>query len=154
MKYVFLFLLTGIIISCTGTDKPSTKEQATRDSINNAMLKDTANFTSIEWLDSLDQNVGKINQGAVLEITWHFRNAGNKPLIIANVRPGCGCTGADWPREPIPPGKEGVITAKFNSGNYSGTQHKQAYVRSNTKTKSGGEEEILSFNVDIQTKKD
>lgn len=153
MKYLYLFLLAGIVVSCTSTDKQSSKEQATKDSLNSAMLKDTANYTTIQWLDSTEQNAGKINEGQVIEISWHFKNAGNKPLIIANVRPGCGCTGAEGPKEPLPPGQEGVIKAKFNSENFSGTQHKQVFVTSNSKTKMGGEEEVLSFNVQIEPKK-
>lgn len=153
MKYLFIFLLAGIVVSCTSTDKQSSKEQATKDSLNTAMLKDTANYTTIQWLDSTEQNVGKINQGQVIEISWHFKNAGNKPLIIASVRPGCGCTGAEGPKEPVAPGQESVIKAKFNSEDFSGTQHKQVFVRSNSKTQMGGEEEVLSFNVQIEPKK-
>jgi hypothetical protein len=35
-----------------------------------------------------------------------FTNTGDKPLIISNVQPGCGCTASDWTKEPILPGKK------------------------------------------------
>ena len=153
MKYLFLFLTAGIIVSCTSTDKPNTTAQATRDSLNNAMMQDTSNYTTLEWLDSVTQNLPTINQGAVIEIKWKFKNSGSKPLVIANVRPGCGCTGAEGPKEPIAPGQEGVITAKFDSEHYPGPQHKQVFVKSNTKTTSGNPEEVLTFNVQVEPKK-
>lgn len=153
MRYLFLFLLSGIIFACTSTDKPSSVEQATKDSASQTMLQDSSKYTTIQWLDSIDQNIGTINQGAVIEIKWRFRNAGNLPLQIVNVRPGCGCTGAEGPKEPVAPGKEGVITAKFDSEHYPGSQRKEVFVRSNSKTRSGTAEEVLTFGVQVEPKK-
>jgi len=113
-------------------------------------IKDTSNYTTIEWLDSTDQHVGKIDQGQIVEITWHFKNAGVKPLIVANVRAGCGCTGAEGPKEPIAPGKEGVITAKFDSKNFPGTQRKQVYVKANNTNRNSVDQDVLNFTVDVK----
>lgn len=153
MKYLFFFLLGGVMVSCTNTDKPNAKEQVGRDSLNNALLKDTLQYTTVQWLDSVAQTLPPINQGAVVEIKWRFKNSGDKPLIIASVRPGCGCTGAEGPKEPVAPGQESVITAKFDSENYPGPQHKQVFVKANTKTALGNGEEVLTFNVQVEPKK-
>ena len=149
MKYTFLFLLAGIVfVSCTSTDKPGTLEQATRDSLNQKILEDSSKYSTLEWIDSPEQNLGKINEGQVVEITWKFRNTGNKPLVIANVRKGCGCTDAFGPKEPVEPGKEGVITAKFDSKNMKGMQTKQVFVTANDRN-TNGSEKILSFTVEV-----
>ncbi len=37
------------------------------------------------------------------------------PLIISSVRPTCGCTIADYPKEPILPGKSGKIAVTYNA---------------------------------------
>lgn len=153
MKYLCLFLFSGIIVACTSTDKPSNVEHGNRDSINQALLKDSSKYTTIQWVDSVVQNVGTINQGAVIEIKWRFKNSGDKPLIISNVRPGCGCTGAEGPKEPVAPGGEGVITGKFDSEHYPGPQRKQVFVTSNTITRSGTPEEELTFVVQVEPKK-
>ena len=46
-----------------------------------------------------------------------FTNTGDKPLIISNVQPGCGCTASDWTKEPILPGKKGEVKVHYNTVN-------------------------------------
>jgi len=115
MKYFFFFLFAVILFSCTSTDKPATKEEAATDSLNKVAMADSTNYTTVEWVDSTTRDLGKIKEGAIVEISWNFKNTGNKPLIISNATAGCGCTIADKPREPVAPGQEGVIKARFNS---------------------------------------
>jgi hypothetical protein len=147
MKQIFsFFLLAAVIASCTSTDKPSAVEK-------DKALQDTANYTTIQWLDSTEQNIGKVDEGQVVEISWHFKNAGNKPLVVANVRPGCGCTGAEGPVEPVAPGKESLIKAKFDSKNFQGIQHKQVYVKANNSNKNSTDQDILNFVVEVVPKK-
>jgi hypothetical protein len=45
---------------------------------------------------------------------FEFTNTGDAPLIVANVRSTCGCTVPSKPKEPIMPGKTGVIEVKYN----------------------------------------
>lgn len=136
MKYLFLFLIAGFIISCTGTDKPASKEQAAQDSLNKVAMADSANYTTLQWLDSTTQDLGKIKEGSVVEISWKFKNTGNKPLIIAEARGTCGCTIADKPKEPIAPGQDGMIKARFNSEGQAPNVTKTVSVDANTKPES------------------
>lgn len=136
MKYLFFFLVAGILISCTGTDKTSSKDQATQDSLNKASLTDSANYTTIEWIDSTTQSLGKIKEGSIVEISWKFKNIGDKPLVIADAHGTCGCTIADKPKEPVTPGQEGVIKAKFNSQGQAPNVTKTVTVDANTKPES------------------
>ncbi len=46
-----------------------------------------------------------------------FTNTGDKPLIISNVQPVCGCTASDWTKEPILPGKKGEVKVHYNTAN-------------------------------------
>ena len=94
--------------------------------------KDSANFTTIQWVDS-SMNYGKIKEGQKLAVVYRFKNTGDKPLIITDVQPGCGCTVADKPTEPIMPGKEGKISAEYDSEGHPGEQHKNIRVVANTK---------------------
>ncbi|MER3463889.1 MAG: DUF1573 domain-containing protein [Chitinophagaceae bacterium] len=135
MKYIFLALLSGLLlIACNTNDKKAEgRSNKMNDSLAQKAMSDSTNFTTIQWLDSTTQDLGKINEGQMVEISWRFRNTGNKPLIIANVSPGCGCTVADKPEEPIAPGNEGVIKARFDSKGHPGQATKNVNVRANTK---------------------
>lgn len=44
-----------------------------------------------------------------------FKNTGDKPLVLSNVQPGCGCTASEWPKDPILPGKTGQIKVHYNT---------------------------------------
>lgn len=44
-----------------------------------------------------------------------FKNTGDKPLILSNVQPACGCTASEWPKEPILPGKTAQIKVHYNT---------------------------------------
>ncbi len=150
MKYIFIVLAgSSFFFSCASNDASSSN--LNQDSANHARLlsdaSDSSKFTSIEWLDSTHQDLGVINEGQVVEISWKFKNTGNKPLIITNTSATCGCTVAERPEEPVSPGAEGVIKAKFDSHNRMGPQHKQVFVESNT---SGSRNSELSFAVDVR----
>lgn len=109
-------------------------EQQRKDSVNQVIMADTANFSDIQWIDSVKQDVGKVVAGQVVEIAWKFKNTGTKPLVITNVTPGCGCTKGDRPEQPIAPGEEGRISVKFDSkGQSVGPHTKSVTVQANTK---------------------
>ncbi len=109
---------------------------------------DSTQFTSIQWQEQTI-DFGKIIEGQKLEVVYHFKNTGTKPLIISKVEPGCGCTVADTPAEPIAPGKEGVIKGSFDSNDRVGTQHKSIFVTANTK---GSQHHELVFTVEVDKK--
>ena len=48
---------------------------------------------------------------------FKFKNTGRRPLFIINVRTGCGCTDAEYPRQPILPGKTGEIVVNYDGTN-------------------------------------
>lgn len=87
--------------------------------------------TTIQWIDSV-RDFGRITEGQRLAVSFRFRNAGDKPLVIESVHPACGCTVADYPKEPIAPGQEGEITGEFNSEGREGQNHKEITVKANT----------------------
>lgn len=139
--------MAGVLLqACTESDSSSAAADSAVMGAN--ALTDSANFTTIQWMDSTYQDLGKVKKGAVVEISWHFKNAGNKPLIIQSVRPGCGCTVADKPEEPIAPGGTGIITGKFDSNNQSEGEHRKSIaVEANTKESVYHQ---LNFRVEVQ----
>ncbi|MBE0662519.1 MAG: DUF1573 domain-containing protein [Bacteroidales bacterium] len=61
-----------------------------------------------------------------------FTNKGNEPLVLSNVRAGCGCTVPEWPREPVLPGKSAQIKVKYTTLNRPHTINKSIVVTSNS----------------------
>jgi len=144
---IFILLVTVIIMAgCNQAPdrKPVPPSNA------DAAMKDTANYTTIQWLDSTSKNFGKISEGQKLEVSYAFKNTGNKPLVISRVQPSCGCTVAEQPSEPIAPGAQGVVKASFNSEGRTGINHKTLYVYANTK---GSQQQDLQFVVEVEKKK-
>ena len=72
-------------------------------------VADVAKFAS-ETID-----FGKIKQGVPQKGTFTVTNIGKTPLIIEQANPTCGCTISDYTKEPIAPGKTGVINATYNA---------------------------------------
>lgn len=151
MKYLLLFLISGITaMACNQNDAKDTSASAGTEVVPSSdPLTDSANFTTIQWLDSTQQNMGKINEGQIMEVTWRFKNTGSKPLVIINASASCGCTVAEKPEQPIAPGEEGVIKAKFDSHGRAGEQNKQVFVQTNT---SGTANHELSFRTEVASK--
>ena len=74
---------------------------------------------------------GDIIQGDVIEHVFEFKNSGNAPLILQDVKTTCGCTVPEWPRAPLPPGATAELRVKFNSTGKVGIQNKVITVISN-----------------------
>lgn len=94
-----------------------------------ALIKEAQSkpLTTIAFSET-DHNFGDIKKGEKVEHVYEVTNTGTNPLIISNVKPGCGCTVPDYTKEPILPGKKGKITLHFDSTNFDGTVHKAADV--------------------------
>jgi hypothetical protein len=74
---------------------------------------------------------GKIVQGEKISFSFKFKNTGNADLIISDAKGSCGCTVPKFPKEPIQPGKDGVIEVTFNSEGKSGKQNKSVTLITN-----------------------
>ena len=82
--------------------------------------------------DSDTFNFGTIEEGEKVSHSFKFTNTGTNDLIILNAKAGCGCTVPSWPKEPIAPGKSGVIDVVFNSEGKPGKANKEVTVYANT----------------------
>jgi hypothetical protein len=60
-------------------------------------------------------DVGDIPQGVPKLIEFELKNNGTTPVIITSAKSSCGCTVADYQKEPILPGKTALVTAKYNA---------------------------------------
>lgn len=67
---------------------------------------------------------------------FEFKNTGDMPLIIKDVKSSCGCTVPTKPSEPILPGKTGIIEVQYNMN--PGPISKTITVESNAVNKENG----------------
>jgi len=164
MKKILIVLAAAITIaSCKEADKTAdTTSSATATTTTEATTTatspstataaptvDPATLTKVEWLDGMDKDFGKIEEGKTLEVSFRFKNVGDKPLVISNVSASCGCTVPETPKKPYAPGETGVIKASFNSAGKSGAQAKQVNVFANLEPAMT----TLNFRVEVKAKK-
>ncbi len=88
-----LFILAGIIISLVASANPN---------------------ASIEWQEkSID--FGEVVYKKPVTAEFTFKNQGLIPLLINDVKSSCGCTVADFPKQPVVSGEEGKILVTFDA---------------------------------------
>lgn len=125
-----------LLIACKSSDKKAPGSELAKEKealLNNSTPPvDPSGFTSITWLDSTYLDLGQQEEGKSIEISFRFKNTGDKNLVIEDVSAQCGCTIPEKPEQPFAPGEEGVIRAKFNGSGHDETR-KQVYVKANIK---------------------
>jgi hypothetical protein len=93
---------------------------------------------------------GQVNEGDKVVFDFFFTNTGKSALIISNATATCGCTVPEYPKQPLAPGKTGIIHVVFNSTGKSGMQNK--IITLTTNTFKGNEELHLVGNVKPKNK--
>jgi len=91
-KLFFLPLFAALLGACgSGTDNSSNHPLVTQESGTQSTAANQPELTTVQWLDSV-QNFGKVTEGEKVLISFHFRNTGDKPLVITNVTASCGAS--------------------------------------------------------------
>jgi hypothetical protein len=67
----------------------------------------------------------------LVDCEFTFFNKGTLPLVLSGVKASCGCTSPDWTKEPVMPGKSGMIKVSYNPSGVSGFFNKSITVSSN-----------------------
>ena len=70
-------------------------------------------------------------EGGKVTARFNFTNVGTEDLILKSVRPGCGCTAANYTKTAIAPGQRGFIDATYNPANRPGSFNKNIKVTTN-----------------------
>ena len=85
--------------------------------------------------DTLTHNFGKFSEKEpVVNCTFSFTNIGEQNLVINQAIASCGCTVAEYTKDPIKPGEKGQIKVTYNgAGKFPGHFKKSITVRTNGK---------------------
>jgi len=95
---------------------------------------DSSAFKNLPTMDftSTLHDFGTIHEGETVEWEFDFKNNGKSPLIISEAKGSCGCTVAEFPKEPIPASTTSKIKVSFNSTDKHGFNEKQVTISNNT----------------------
>ena len=118
MKKIKAIALTVVLgLSLVACKKESALNKVNADNVAAAAKRDAkSNKFPVLTFEKEEHDFGTIKQGEVVETTFKFKNTGDGPLVISNIKGSCGCTVPnDWPKDKIMPGEEGEFNVKFNS---------------------------------------
>src|SRR5688572_11009705 len=107
MKKVILTL--GIALAAFSVNAQDKKPVTTTPPTTNATPVSNADIK----FEKLIHDYGTIKQGGNGDCEFLYTNTGKEPLIISNCQGSCGCTVPSCPKEPILPGKTGVIKVHY-----------------------------------------
>ncbi|MDR1847303.1 MAG: DUF1573 domain-containing protein [Bacteroidales bacterium] len=115
-----IFMVLLVAVSCKKDDKSAVSASIVENSAAIKFERDAIDFKDL-------------NNGEVVTGSFKFKNTGKYDLVISEVTTSCGCTVADYPKDPIAPGNEGMISVTYDSKGYSGKRiTKEVIVVSNT----------------------
>ncbi|MBU3659031.1 MAG: DUF1573 domain-containing protein [Flavobacteriales bacterium] len=133
MKYVFIFPILLVLVSCSiDSDKKNNGQLSSKieaDPVSESELKKEledvekeeklrlkeleATLTTMSF-DRLKHDFGKVMEDSENKTTFTVKNTGKKSLVIESVSASCGCTTPTKPEKPIAPGKSDIIEVVFH----------------------------------------
>ncbi|MDR0657545.1 MAG: DUF1573 domain-containing protein [Mediterranea sp.] len=86
--------------------------------------------------DKTTHNFGTFPESdPVVTGTFTFTNVGDAPLVIHQAIASCGCAEPEYTKEPVMPGKTGIVKVTYNgTGYFAGYFKKSITIRTNAKT--------------------
>ena len=105
------------------------------------------NVSTLAWSKDTSHDFGKILQNQPASFTFEFTNNGTVPVTITKAQPSCSCTVPEYTKEPILPGKKGLIKTTYNAHS-AGMFNKTVTVS----TEPGNETTILKITGEVVQK--
>lgn len=127
IKKVIYVILVACISSCTGKEKSSHRE------INKEVAAE--GITKFEINEEI-HNFGTLDAGEVVVFSFVLKNTGQNNLIIKNIETDCGCITVNYKKDPIKPGKQGIVEVRFDTTGLFGRQYKPIELEMNTEDKT------------------
>ena len=85
----------------------------------------------IEWKEKIHDFKEVDVNGKTVSATFFFKVTGKSALVIHKVTATCGCTTAEWPKQPIIPDEWGKIIVFYNPKGQHGHFDKHVFVETN-----------------------
>ncbi|MFL5753110.1 MAG: DUF1573 domain-containing protein [Bacteroidia bacterium] len=136
MKKIILslgFIALALVANAQNKTQPTGTVTTTPSTVTPGTTPATPTSTADIKFEKLRHDYGTIKQGADGNCEFKFTNTGKEPLILGNCQGSCGCTVPNCPKEPILPGKSGVIKVHYDTKRV-GPINKSVTVQSNAKS--------------------
>lgn len=115
--------LVVVFAGCSIETNDTTKQES---SLNKGSEKEPV----IEFEAAVD-DLGTVREGEQVAAWFTYKNSGNRPLVIQDIKAGCGCTVPRWNDQPLGAGESEMIKIIFNSAGKKGAQNIRITVFSN-----------------------
>ena len=132
MKKLILGLGALCLIAFTSCKDNATKK-VDENNVAKAAARDanSSKFPILQFSET-EHDFGEIEAGKPVETVFNYKNVGEAPLVITDIKTSCGCTvPKDWSRAPLAPGESGKFTVRYN-GSGSNKITKTITVTANT----------------------
>lgn len=130
MKKTILSLALMALFAGAAAAQEHQHENAPQEVKQTTLTTDNIDFKSASY------DFGTIPEGPAAEHVFTFTNTGKEPIVIQKVQPSCGCTAPDWTKEPIAPGKTGMVKATYGTQGRPGHFEKTMTVFTNAGVKT------------------
>jgi hypothetical protein len=108
-----LLLITVILISCT---QKNDRQLEADNLVNEWVGKEGKRYSQVEVVNKNIQ-LNHIKIGIKQKMTFILKNSGAIPLIISEIKTSCGCTNANWEKQPIVQGESTNVKADITIEN-------------------------------------
>lgn len=112
MKKIFIIAVSFIALSAFNYAPVSNTEGKI-----NEIPQDTKKYGPEISFEKTVHQFGEIEQGVPVKTFFKFKNTGNSPLFLLDVKAGCGCTTPVFSKEPIMPGESASIEVGYDAKN-------------------------------------
>lgn len=89
------------------------------------------NATVLKFTNGNTFDFGTIPEGPIAEHNFEFTNTDTRTLIITNISASSGSVTAVWSKEPVLPGKKGVIKVHYTTQGQVAPFEKSLFITSN-----------------------
>lgn len=138
IRLAILTLISGALLwvgGCKEDGGGGAKDAASQTPSDSAKAGGVAAGVTTIQFEKMHHEFGKVTEGETPVFRYNFKNTGTVPLKIQSAKGSCGCTTPEWTRDPVPPGGDGYVEAKFDSKGRSGQNSKHVTVICNTDPK-------------------
>ncbi|MBT30121.1 MAG: hypothetical protein CMO01_10720 [Thalassobius sp.] len=130
------FAFAAAFVSCenkkTGVSEETTAVSSSESAPKTEASKAEADkkYANFEFEETV-HDFGTIAKGEVVKHVFKFKNTGEAPLMISDIKTTCGCTTPQYTKDPVGPGESGEILVQFNSAGKAGVINKRVTIYAN-----------------------